>query len=150
MHSLSFYHRSTRFSDSLHYLVLRLPAQTFKGLFARRLLPPYSLYPPSGAIGIWPLGLFCFTRCFPNTLDFWRKNRGLRSILEGYPYSSCCSTFSRGGSEFVGEISDRFSKIYQKGVSEVSAHVLYVSAQYGFMCPFRLHRWVYALVAGVW
>ena len=34
---------------------------------------PYSLYPPSGTVGICPLGLFCFTVCVPNTLAFQLK-----------------------------------------------------------------------------
>ena len=41
--------------------------------FMRLLLFPYYLHLPSGAAGLCPLGLFCFTRCIPNTLNFWQK-----------------------------------------------------------------------------
>ena len=43
--------------------------------------PPVKFYPPSGAVGICPLGLFCFTRCIPNALDFWQNLEKPAAIL---------------------------------------------------------------------
>ena len=72
MHSCSFGHRSTRRSDGLQYLVLRLPARPLLMLLGRRLILPYSLYLPSGAVGMFPLGFF-FTIYVQNTLAFRQK-----------------------------------------------------------------------------
>ena len=42
--------------------------------------PPIKFYPPYGAVGICPLGLFCFTGCIANTLTFGETLRiSLRS-----------------------------------------------------------------------
>ena len=49
-----FDHQLTSRLDSLHYLVLRFPERPLSGLLARRDLPPYSLFPPSGAAVIYP------------------------------------------------------------------------------------------------
>ena len=35
--------------------------------------PPVSLHLTSGADGFYPLGLFCFSRCIPNTKAFRKK-----------------------------------------------------------------------------
>ena len=108
MHSCSFYNRSTRRSDGLHYLFLWLPARPFSGLLERRLLLPYSLYPPSGTVVICPLVFFCFTICIPNTLAFWKKTWGIRSVLGSSTFGFWCPLFSGGGSEVAANFISFF------------------------------------------
>ena len=72
MHFWIFNHRFSHQLEGLHYLVLRLPARTYSGLVGEVARPLVVLHLPSDTDGFCPLKLFCFTRCFPNTLDFWR------------------------------------------------------------------------------
>ena len=114
MHSCIFDHRSTRRLDDLNYLIFLSPARPFLGLSSRWILLPYSLYPPSGAYGICPLGFFCFTRHIQNTLDFSQR-------LE---YSDL----------FLGFLFSMFNvKLFSGGRSKVSRNVFY--------CPFRSSCW---------
>ena len=72
MHSCIFNPRFTRHSDGLHHLILRLRAWPYLGLVGEAAPSPLSLHLLSGAAGLYPLGLFCFTRCISNTLAFRR------------------------------------------------------------------------------
>ena len=122
MHLFIFNPWSTHRSDGLHYLVLRFPERLFSGWPTRWILLPYCLQPPSGAAVILPLGFFCFTSSIPNTLAFWRKTWGIRSVLEGSPFSSCCPKFSTGGSEVVerGGPEDQCQEDRHNGLTHIT------------------------------
>ena len=49
---------------------LALASAALLGVVWQGGFSPVSLHPPYGAVGIFPLGLFCFTGCIPNILAF--------------------------------------------------------------------------------
>ena len=51
------------------------------GVVRKSDYPPLKVYQPSIAVGICLLGLFCFTRCIPNALDFWQNLEKPAAIL---------------------------------------------------------------------
>ena len=85
MHSCIFNQQTTRRSDGLYYLVLCLPERSYSGLVGEAAPPPVCLL-MSIRVGFWPLGLFCFTRCIPNTSTFWKNTWLICYILKGSPF----------------------------------------------------------------
>ena len=85
MHSCIINHLLTCCSEGLNYLVLHLPSRPYSGFFSKADSCPI-FFLVSIMVGLCPLGLYCFTRCIPNTLDFRRKYWGICSIIEGLPF----------------------------------------------------------------
>ena len=84
------YHWLTHRSDSLHYLVLHLPAWPYSGLVGKATPPPVVLHLPSGTDGFCPLGLI-FYKVYFKHLGLLAKTWGNCSIFEGYPFWSSLS-----------------------------------------------------------
>ena len=72
MHSFIFNNRSTHCSDSLQYLVLRLPALTYSGLVDQAASPPIFFLVCLSRLYICLFWVF-FSRCISSTLYFWRN-----------------------------------------------------------------------------
>ena len=113
---------STGHLDGVHNLVLRSPVQTYSGFVGEADSTPICFL-MSITAWLWPLGLFCFTRCITNTLSFRKKTWRLRSILEGSPFrflnisnvfrkcQSClCLALYGGGSEVARNFLQSFPR----------------------------------------
>ena len=119
MHLCIFDHRLTRRSDGLHILVLRLPERLFLRLQVRRLLLPYSLYPPSRESGICPLGLFCFTRFIPKTQPFGENFRTPLHSLGFYFQFLLSNVFQRKLRSFLQIFYSCFRRFLKRGSVDV-------------------------------
>ena len=141
MHSFIFNNRSTHCSDSLQYLVLRLPALTYSGLVDQAASPPIFFLVCQSRLYICLFWVFNFSKVYFQHLIFLEKSWGICSVLEGSPFNFWCPVFFGGGSEVVEKNSGRFHASWI--VFPVRSHQEYPLLSMGLQLSNRLYGGVY-------